>query len=178
MPCRIYSISAVNQGLFLVFYTKFLTRNDAMTTRINHFATAPQAMDILLNQENYLDDAFKDNKKLLTLVKIRVSQINQCALCVDMHSKEALKLGESIERMYGLNAWRDMPVYSEQEQKALQWAELIISAQAITEAEYQATLQVLGEKTLVDLTIAVNAINSWNRIAKAFKPAVGSYDTV
>jgi AhpD family alkylhydroperoxidase len=149
-----------------------------MTTRLNYFATAPQAMEILLSQENYLGEAFEHKKKLLELVKIRVSQINQCALCIDMHSKDALKLGESIDRIYGLNAWRDMPVYSAEEQCALQWAELTTSVQSITDADYQVALQTLGEKTLVDLTIAVNAINSWNRIAKVFKPAIGSFDNI
>ena len=149
-----------------------------MTTRLNYFATSPQAMDILLSQETYLNEAFKNNKLLLELVKIRVSQINRCALCIDMHTKDALKLGESFERLYGLSAWRDMPVYSEHEQCALQWAELITSAQAVTDSEYQLALQTLGEQTLVDLTIAINAINSWNRIAKAFKPAVGSFDNI
>ena len=149
--------------------------NNAMTTRLNYFATSPQAMDILLNQENYLNEAFKDDKLLLELVKIRVSQINQCAPCIDMHIKDALKLGESIERIYGLNAWRDMPLYSEEEQRALNWAELIISDQPATDIEYQSALQALGEQSLVDLTIAINAINSWNRIGKAFKPAVGSF---
>jgi len=147
-----------------------------MTTRLNYFATSPQAIDILLNQEHYLDEVFKDNKLLFELVKIRVSQVNQCAFCIDMHSKDTLQLGESIERIYGLSAWRDMPCYSEKEKKALQWAELIISSQAISDEEYQAALQVLGEKFLVDLTIAINAINSWNRIGKAFKPVVGSFD--
>jgi len=147
-----------------------------MTNRLNYFATSPKAMDILLNQEHYLDDVFKENKRLFELVKIRVSQINQCAFCIDMHSKDALKLGESIERIYGLNAWRDMPCYSEHEQKALQWAEFIVSAQAISDEDYQKALQTFGEKTLVDLTIAINAINSWNRLSKAFKPVVGSFD--
>ena len=147
-----------------------------MTTRLNYFATSPKAMDILLNQESYLDEAFKGRKLLLELVKIRVSQINQCALCIDMHSKDALKLGENFHRIYGLNAWRDMTCYSEKEQCSLQWTELIISDKPATDSEYQLAVQVLGEQTLVDLTLAINAINSWNRIAKAFKPAVGSYD--
>ncbi|HBY87452.1 MAG TPA: alkylhydroperoxidase [Colwellia sp.] len=147
-----------------------------MTTRLNYFATSPKAMDILLNQESYLDEAFKGRKLLLELVKIRVSQINQCALCIDMHSKDALKLGENFHRIYGLNAWRDMTCYSEKEQCSLQWAELIISDKPATDNEYQSAVQVLGEQTLVDLTLAINAINSWNHIAKAFKPAIGSYD--
>lgn len=147
-----------------------------MTNRINYFAISPQGMDILVNQEHYLDEAFKDNKLLLELVKIRVSQINQCGLCIDMHSKDALKLGESFKRIYGLNAWRDMPFYSKKEQQALQWAELIVSTQTITDDEYQVALKALGEQTLVDLTLAINAINSWNRLGKAFKPAIGSFD--
>ncbi len=147
-----------------------------MTTRLNYFAISPKAMDILLNQESYLDEAFKGSKLLLELVKIRVSQINQCALCIDMHSKDALKCGESFDRICGLSAWRDMTCYSAKERCSLQWAELIISDQAATDIEYQSALQVLGEQTLVDLTLAINAINSWNRIAKAFKPAVGSFD--
>ena len=93
-----------------------------------------------------------------------------------MNSKDALKSGESFDRIYGLNAWRDMTCYSRKEQCSLQWAELIISGQPATDSEYQSVLQVLGEQTLVDLTLAINAINSWNRIAKAFKPAVGSLD--
>ena len=124
-----------------------------MITRLNYFTTAPQAMDILLNQENYLNQAFEDNKLLIELVKIRVSQINQCAFCIDMHSKDALKHGEQIERIYGLNAWRDMTCYSEKEQHALQWAELIISEQTAADIEYQLAVQALGEKTLVDLTV-------------------------
>jgi len=147
-----------------------------MTKRLNYFATSPQAMDILLNQESYLDEAFKDNKLLLELVKIRVSQINQCGLCIDMHCKDTLKFGESFKRIYGLNAWRDMPFYSEKERCALQWAELIISDKPVSDIEYQSALQILGEQTLVDLTLAINAINSWNRIGKVFKPAIGSFD--
>jgi len=145
-----------------------------MTKRLNHLSTSPQAMEILFNQENYLNQVFKGNKQILELVKLRVSQINQCAFCIDMHTTEALKQGESIERIFGLNAWRDLPNYSEQERCALQWAELIISNQAITDDVYQAALQILGDKNLVDLTIATNAINSWNRLSKAFKPEVGS----
>ena len=147
-----------------------------MTNRLNYFANAPKAMDILLTQEQYLNAQFADESLLLELVKMRVSQINQCAFCIDMHSKIALKLGEVNKRLYGLNAWRDMPFYSELEQAALTWAELIISAQPVLDEDYQRALAAFGETQLVDLTIAINAINSWNRIARAFKPAVGSFD--
>lgn len=146
-----------------------------MTKRLNYFTTSPQAMEILLAQEDYLGKQFNGCRSSWELVKLRISQINQCAYCIDMHSKDALSQGESIERIYGLNAWRDMPFYSESEKNALNWAELITSGQPVTDIQYQSALNALGEQYLVDLTVAVNAINSWNRIAKAFKPDVGSY---
>lgn len=146
-----------------------------MTKRLNYFTTSPQAMEILLAQEKYLGKQLSGNSHLWELLKLRVSQINQCAYCIDMHSKDALYQGESADRIYGLNAWRDMPLYSQQEQSALNWAELITSGQPVTDMHYQNAVNTFGEQYLLDLTIAVNAINSWNRIAKAFKPDVGSY---
>jgi len=156
-------------------YPLFFIRNSIMTKRLNYFTTSPQAMEILLAQEDYLGKQFNGCNILWELVKLRVSQINQCAYCIDMHSKDALSQGESVERIYGLNAWRDMPLYSESEKNALNWAELITSGQPVTDIQYQSALNAFGEQYLVDLTIAVNAINSWNRIAKAFKPDVGNY---
>ena len=150
-----------------------------MNKRLNYFVTSPKAMEILLDQENYLRQQFSGNNALTItiweLVKLRISQINQCAYCIDMHGKDAIKLGESAERIYGLSAWREMPFYTESEQSALDWAELVTSERPVTEESYQSALDVFGEQGLVDLTIAVNSINSWNRISKAFKPEVGSY---
>ena len=146
-----------------------------MTKRLNYFTTAPQAMEILLAQENYLAQQFEGSQTLWELVKLRVSQINQCAYCIDMHCKDALNHGERGERIYGLNAWRDMPFYSELEQSALDWAEHVTAGQPVTDMQYQRALDAFGKQTLVDLTIAINAINSWNRISKVFKPDVGSY---
>jgi len=150
-----------------------------MSKRLDYFAAAPKALRILLEQENYLRHQFTgDHAVSVTtwqLVKLRVSQINQCAYCIDMHTKDALKLGEKSERIIGLSAWPDMPFYSEAEQTALVWAELLTAAKPVTDVQYQHTLDRFGEQGLVDLTIAVNAINSWNRIAKSFKPEVGSY---
>jgi len=151
-----------------------------MTTRLNHFSIAPQAMNILIELEQYLSQQFGDKQGHVTtatweLVKLRVSQLNQCAFCLDMHSKDALKLGEKPERIYGLSAWSDMPFYSPSERAALQWAEHIHSGRPVTNADYQQALTELGEQGLVDLTIAINAISSWNNISKAFKPEVGRY---
>ncbi len=150
-----------------------------MKARLNYQALAPKAMEILLSQENYLSAEFLDGIPLTLgiweLVKLRVSQINQCAFCIDMHYKDAVKSGMAQEKLYGLSAWREMPFYSEQESMALHWAEMLTAGQVISEQSYQDALSVLGEKALVNLTIAVNATNSWNRITKAFKPEVGSY---
>ena len=150
-----------------------------MTKRLDYFSTSPQAMKILLELEDYLRQQFGTSgsvtDKVWELVKLRVSQINQCAFCIDLHSKEAIKQGENPERIYGLNAWQDMPLYSELEQTALAWAELVISNKQIPDEAYRNALETFGSQGLVDLTIAVNAINSWNRIAKTFKPEVGSY---
>ena len=150
-----------------------------MNKRLDYFSTSPKAMEVLLKQESYLRQQFNASKSVnLTiweLVKLRISQINQCAYCIDMHSKDAIKLGEKPERIYSLSAWLEMPIYSEQERNALEWAELITSGESVSDKHYQRALDSFGDKGLLDLTIAINAINSWNRIAKTFKPEVGLY---
>ncbi len=150
-----------------------------MALRANYFDLASKAMQILMDQEDYLRHQFRISKTVTIpvweLVKLRVSQMNQCAFCIDMHSKDALSLGESQERLIGLNAWRDMPLYSEIERAALHYAELLSSGNPVDDHSYHAMVETLGEQAVVDLTIAINAINSWNRIAKTFKSEVGSY---
>ncbi|MCG9596914.1 carboxymuconolactone decarboxylase family protein [Vibrio sp. Isolate25] len=150
-----------------------------MTPRLNYFNAAPEGIQILMGQEEYLKAQFEQQSTLSItlweLVKLRISQINQCAFCIDMHSKDALKQGESQHRLIGLSAWRDMPLYSEQEKVALHWAESLTKGGQVADADYQVTLDTFGEKGLVVLTLAINAINSWNRIVKAFKPEVGSF---
>ncbi|WP_133469968.1 carboxymuconolactone decarboxylase family protein [Paraglaciecola marina] len=150
-----------------------------MTLRANYFELASKAMQILINQESYLREQFSISETLTVqtweLVKLRLSQINQCAFCIDMHSKEALSQGENQERIIGLSAWRDMPFYSDTEIAALNWAEHLNSGKAVDDNSYQKIVEALGEQAVVDLTIAINAINSWNRIAKTFRPEVGSY---
>lgn len=150
-----------------------------MTARANYIGLAPKAMQILMNQEAYLREQFRASDTLSTaaweLVKLRVSQINQCAFCIDMHSKDATAQGETPERMLGLSAWHDMPFYSSTERAALDWAEHLTCGRPVDDQKYQDMVNALGEQALVDLTIAINAINSWNRIVKTFKPEVGSY---
>ncbi|MCM0148736.1 carboxymuconolactone decarboxylase family protein [Photobacterium galatheae] len=153
-----------------------------MTNRLNYFNIAPQAMEILLQQESYFHQHFRESSTMSMtiweLVKLRVSQINQCAYCIDMHCKDALKLGEQPERIYGLNAWRDMPLYTEQEKVALAFAEQITACQPVTDELYHQVLDTFGDLAMVDLTVAINAIHSWNRIVKVFKPKVGVYQPV
>jgi len=150
-----------------------------MTLRANYYGLASKAMQILTNQESYLREQFSVSETMTAaiweLVKLRVSQINQCAFCIDMHNKDALNQGETQERIIGLSAWRDMPLYSETERVALDWAEHLTSGKAVDDDAYQKVVEALGEQALVDLTIAINSINSWNRIAKTFKPEVGRY---
>jgi len=149
-----------------------------MSPRLNHFQYAPKAMALLIEQESYLQQQFTSEPltaDLLDLIKLRVSQINQCAFCIDMHWNEATKRGETTERLYGLNAWRDLPFYTNVERVALEWAEHLTAGQSVSDAFYDRVVTGLGEEGIVNVTIAVNAINSWNRVSKAFKPEIGSY---
>ena len=150
-----------------------------MNNRLNYYQQAPEAINLLIEQENYLNQQCSVHEvltlNLLELVKLRVSQINQCAFCLDMHHDKANELGESPERLYGLNAWRDMPFYSTQEQLALEWAEHLTKGKSVDDDFYTRAVAGFGEQGIVILTIAVNAINSWNRICKVFKPELGSY---
>lgn len=150
-----------------------------MALRSNYFELAPKAVQIMMNQEDYLNEQFGASETLTKLtwelVKLRVSQINQCAFCIDIHSKDLMKLGETPDRIIGLSAWRDMPFYSDEERVALDWGEHLTAGKPVEDLRYQEAVQCIGEQGVVDLTIAINAINSWNRIAKTFKPEVGSY---
>jgi AhpD family alkylhydroperoxidase len=136
-------------------------------------------MAILLAQEQQLKSQFEASDCLtvatLELVKLQVSQINKCGYCIDMHTKDAFKQGETAERIIGLSAWQQMPCYSDIERCALQWAQALLADHEIPQELYLNTLEQLGEQGIVDLTFAVNAINSWNRVSKAFLPEVGSY---
>lgn len=149
-----------------------------MLKRINYFAAAPQALELLFKQEEIIGKQFAEipnlSKTIWELVKLRVSQINQCAFCLDMHSTQAFEMGETYERMIALNAWKDSPLFSEQERLALGFAEHLVSGYSVDDAYYEEMLANFGESGLTYLTIAINAISSWNRIVKVFKPEVGS----
>jgi len=116
---------------------------------------------------------------MLELIKIRGSQINGCAYCLDMHTKDARALGETEQRIYALNAWRETPFFSERERAALEWTEAVtrVSDGQVPDAVYDAVARHFTEAELVALTFAVVAINSWNRLAIAFRAVPGAYQS-
>jgi AhpD family alkylhydroperoxidase len=119
-------------------------------------------------------------RRLLELIRLRASQINGCAYCIDMHTKDARAGGESEQRLYGLSAWREAPYYTEQERAALEWTEAVtlVSEGHVPDAVYDHVRSHFSEKELVDLTCAVIAINGWNRAAISFRVVPGAYKPV
>ncbi len=144
--------------------------------RINYQKAAPEGVHGLLTLERYVRKSGLD-PKLLDLVRLRASQINGCAYCLDMHTKDARAGGESEQRLYVLDAWREAPFYTERERAALAWTERLtrISEGHPTDELYESMQKLFNEKELVDLTLAIVAINSWNRLAISLGAEVGSY---
>lgn len=137
-----------------------------MKNRINYYSVAKEALKNMMTMENYLGTTTLD-KKLMELVKIRVSQINGCAFCINMHTAETRKNGETEQRIYLLNAWKETTLYTPAERAALHFAETltIISSNDISDALFEATRQYFDEKEFTDLVILINQINSWNRLS-------------
>ena len=115
--------------------------------------------------------------KLAELVKIRASQINGCAYCIDMHTKDARAAGESEQRIYALSAWRETPFFTDRERAALEWTEALtlISETNVPDELYERVSAHFSEPEMVALTFAVVVINSWNRLAISLRAVVGSY---
>jgi AhpD family alkylhydroperoxidase len=116
-------------------------------------------------------------RSLLELVKVRGSQINGCAYCLDMHTKDARALGETEQRLYALSAWRETPFFSDRERAALEWTEAItrIAETHVPDDVYERVRQHFDERELVALTLAAVAINAWNRLAITFRAPAGTY---
>jgi AhpD family alkylhydroperoxidase len=116
-------------------------------------------------------------KSLRELVKIRASQMNGCAYCLDMHTKDARLAGETEQRIYALNAWRETPFFSERERAALEWTEALtrVGDTHVPDAVFDRARQHFSESELVALTFAVVVINGWNRIAVSFRAPAGTY---
>jgi AhpD family alkylhydroperoxidase len=147
-----------------------------MQTRLDYGKAAPGAVQAMYKLQKYVDESGLEHS-LLELVKTRVSQINGCAYCIDMHTKDARALGESEQRLYALSAWRETPFYTDRERAALRWAEAItlISKSHASDEEFEAARAQFSEEELVKLTMAVITINGWNRLAIAFRETPGTY---
>lgn len=144
-----------------------------METRINVFAKGMGALKPLFDQGTSLKKSTL-GAELIDLVDFRVSQINQCAYCLDMHYKEARAKGVTEQRLYGLSAWKEAPYYSERERAAFAWAEAITAAHVPDEV-YNAAIAQFSDVELIDLTLVVTTINTWNRLNLAFPNLPGSY---
>jgi AhpD family alkylhydroperoxidase len=134
--------------------------------RISAYDAAPAVMKALQNVEAYLHQCGLD-QRLIELVKMRASQINGCAYCLDMHSKELRRFGESEQRIYLLNAWQESPLYTPRERAALAWTEAVtlIAQTHAPDAAYTEVRRQFDDKELIDLTILIGMINLWNRLA-------------
>lgn len=148
-----------------------------MKQRLNYAQVAPAALKGMLELEKYVAGSGLE-RTLYELVKTRASQINGCAYCLDMHTKDARKAGETEQRLYALSAWPETPFYSERERAALAWTEALtlISEDEVSDALYEATRKHFDEAEMVALTMAIIAINGWNRLAISFRTVPGSYN--
>jgi AhpD family alkylhydroperoxidase len=137
---------------------------------INYRAVAPEAYKAMRALEDYLHHCGLE-QALLELVKMRASQINGCAFCLNMHSRDAMAQGESPRRLFQLDAWHESPVFTARERAALKWTETVTEAAAsrVPDEAYQEARAHFSEKELVDLTWAIVAINGWNRLAISFR---------
>ena len=135
-------------------------------SRIDYYRTAPEPINKLASVTKYLESSSLD-PGLRALVEIRVSQINGCVYCVDLHTQQARKLGEAQRRLDTLPVWYESPDFDERERAALAWAEALthISATHAPDADYDRLAEYFSEKEIVDLTVAISLINAWNRIS-------------
>ena len=150
--------------------------SEEFKSRLDYAQYAHEPLRSLYAIERYLHGSGIEIK-LLHMLKLRASQINGCAFCIDMHWKDAKAAGETEQRLYGLNAWRESPYYSEKERAALEWAEnvTLVSETHIPDDVYARVRSQYSEKEIVDLTLAIGMINLWNRVAISFRTEPGKY---
>ncbi len=144
--------------------------------RIAYASVAPEALRAMYAVENYVR-ACGIERPLLELVKLRASQINGCAYCVDMHTKDARALGETEQRLYAVVVWREAPFFTDRERAALAWTEAVtlVSRDQVPDEVYDHARAQFTDKELVDLTMAIIAINGWNHLAISFRAVAGTY---
>ncbi|GGK37226.1 alkylhydroperoxidase AhpD family core domain-containing protein [Pseudomonas koreensis] len=141
-----------------------------MSPRLDYYNASPKAMKAMLAMEALTRD-LSIEAPLLQLIRIRASQLNGCAFCTDMHSVDARRAGESERRLYALAVWRDSGFFNPRERAALGWAEAVtlLAESHVPDDVYQLAKAQFSEAELVDLTMGVSAINSWNRLAVSFR---------
>ncbi len=147
-----------------------------MQARLDAYKAAPGGAKAMLDLQHYVDQCGLE-PALMELVKMRASQMNGCAYCLDMHSKDARAAGETEQRLYLLNAWREAPFYSDRERAALAWTEAVtlVSQSHVPDEVYEQARAQFTETELVNLTLAIVAINGWNRMAISFRALPGHY---
>ena len=147
-----------------------------MKARINLMTVNPGVMHAMLGLERQVRKSGLE-PELLDLVRMRASQINGCAYCLDMHSKDARAHGETEQRLYGLDAWRETPYYSPRERAALEWAEALtlVAETRVPDDIYEQVREQFSEDELAHLSLAVVAINGWNRLNIAARTVPGDY---
>ncbi len=147
-----------------------------MRTRIDFTRVSPQSLKPLFALGAQIEASGLEHS-LLELVKMRASQINGCAYCIDMHTKDARAAGETEQRLYLLDAWREAPLYTERERAALAWTEAVtlVADGHVPDDAYEEASNNFTEDELVSLTLAIIAVNSWNRMNIAFRMEAGSY---
>ena len=147
-----------------------------MKPRLDYAAAAPDAYQAMAGIERHVRNCGLEHT-LLELVKMRASQINHCAYCIDMHSKDARAGGETEQRLYALSAWRETPFFTPRERAALEWTEALtlISANDVPDDLYGRVREHFSEAEIVNLSLAIIGINGWNRLAIPFRSVPGSY---
>jgi AhpD family alkylhydroperoxidase len=147
-----------------------------MAERLNYAKAYPEGIHALLNLDKTIRSSGLESS-LLELVKTRASQLNGCAYCIDMHTKDALAAGETEQRLFALSAWRETPFFTSRERAALAWTEALTNIQHghAPDDVYEQARREFDEPQLVRLTLAITQINAWNRIAIAFRAEPGTY---
>lgn len=150
-----------------------------MKERLDYTKVEPEAFKAMLKLEEYVENSGL-SRILYELVKVRASQINGCAYCLDMHTKDARNTGGTEQRLYTLSAWRETPFYTERERAALAWTEALtlISENEVQDELYQEVSKHFNEQERIALSMAIVAINGWNRLAIGFRTIPGSYEVV
>jgi AhpD family alkylhydroperoxidase len=149
-----------------------------MEPRLNPYKAAPKGFQAISALQAYVDSCGLE-RPLLELVNMRASEINGCAYCLDMHSKDARALGETEQRLYVLNAWRESPFYTERERAALLWTEAVtrIAENRVPDEVYERVQRQFSDDELANLTLAIATINSWNRLSISFRVLPGAYQS-